>query len=187
MRSALPLFAFAVAVSAPALAVEIVLVPAFRGIELRGGGTVVLTRGPVQRVTITEGSSAFTRLRVDRRGKLTIDACNQRCPRHYRLRIEVQSPRVPDVAIMGGGTISVASGFAPQSELSAAVNGGGRIDAHALDAANVSAAINGGGRIDVLARRSLSAAVNGGGDIRYWGNPDVAMAVQGGGLVRRAN
>jgi hypothetical protein len=185
MRSTLPLFVLTFAVSAPVLATEAVPVPEFRSVQLRGGGNVTVVPGPVQRVTILEGSSRITGMRVDNDGKLRIDACNERCPRVYKLRIEVQSPRVPDLAVSGGGAIATSGGFRAQAQLSAAVNGGGRIDARALEAQHVSAAVNGGGEILVRPRASLSAAVNGGGSVRYWGNPAVSMAVRGGGAVTR--
>ena len=184
MRSILPLFAAAFAVSVPAVASEVVPLQPFRSVELRGGGSVAVVPGPVQRVTIVEGSAAITHMYVERGGKLRIDICHGMCPDRYRLRVEIQSPRVPDLAIDGGGNVSVAGGFAPQSQLSAAVNGGGTIDARALAAAEVSAAVNGGGDITVRPR-TLSAAVRGGGEIRYLGRPQVSMAVAGGGDVRR--
>ena len=186
MRSTLPLFVLALAASVPALAAEPVTVPAFRSVELRGGGQIVVRPGAAQRVTIVDGSSRSTRFRVHRGGQLRIDACTGRCPRQYRLRIEIVSPRVPGLAVAGGGSIRAVPGFAPQPELSTAVNGGGSIDARWVDAGSVSAAVNGGGLITVRPRRSLSAAVNGGGEIRYLGNPQVAMAVHGGGVVRPA-
>jgi hypothetical protein len=186
MRSIVPLFAIAFAASAPALAIESVAVPAFRSVELRGGGQVTLRPGSVQRVTIVDGSSQYTRIRVRRDGKLQIDACNGRCPRNYSLKVEIQSPRAPDVGISGGGAVRASSGFPSQSQIAAAVDGGGVIDLRAVDVANVTAAVNGGGKIDVRPRRSLTAAVNGGGEIRYWGNPQVTMAVHGGGLVKQA-
>lgn len=184
MRSIIPLFAVAFAASAPALAIEPVAVPAFRSVELRGGGEIVVRPGPAQRVTILEGSTQFTRVRVRKNGQLQIDACNARCPRQYRLRVEIQAPRVPALAVMGGGTIQASGGFAPQSDLTAAVSGGGAIDARAASADSVTAAVNGGGKIEVSATRALTAAVNGGGDVRYWGKPTVTMAVRGGGTVR---
>ncbi|MFL6721141.1 MAG: GIN domain-containing protein [Sphingomonas sp.] len=185
MRSKLPLFAAALALAAPALAVETVGVPQFRSVELRGGGSVVVVAGPAQRVTILEGSSQFTRIQVERDGRLRIYTCNEQCPRTYHLRVEIQSPAVPDLAISGGGVITAQGGFRPQSHLATAVNGGGRIDARAVEAASVSAAVNGGGEALVRPRSSLSAAVNGGGAVRYWGNPTVSMAVHGGGAVLR--
>jgi hypothetical protein len=187
MRSTLPLFALPLALAAPALAAEVVPVPRFHSVELRGGGVVAVVPGPTQRVTIVEGSSQFTRMRVLSDGKLRIDTCNERCPHVYRMRVEIQSPDVPDLAISGGGVITTQGGFRPQSQLSAAVNGGGKIDARSLDAVEVSAAVNGGGELLVRVRSDLSVAVNGGGVVRYLGNPRVASAIHGGGSVRPGN
>jgi hypothetical protein len=80
MRSFLPLFAMSLVASAPALAAETMPVPGFRSIELRGGGEVMLSRGPAQRVTIVDGTSRFNRMQVGRDRKKRIDACNQRSP-----------------------------------------------------------------------------------------------------------
>jgi hypothetical protein len=187
MRSILPLFAVAVAASAPALATEPVPVAPFASVELRGGGEVSIVPGPVQQVTLIEGSTQFTRFTADGRGKLRIDACDDRCPHNYQLRIRIESPRVPSVAIQGGGTIGAVRGFTVQDQLSAAVLGGGTIDMRAVDALDVSAAVNGGGSIAVRPRARLSAAVHGGGEVIYSGNPQVSMAVAGGGDVRREN
>jgi hypothetical protein len=187
MRSIIPLFAIAFAVSVPALAAEQVPVPAFRSLELRGGGQVTIRPGPVQRVTIVEGSSRITRFRVARDGELKVDVCDNNCPRNYRLRLDIQSPHVPDVAIAGGGSIQAVGGFAPQRQLSAAVKGGGKIDLLAVQAGNVHSAVHGGGQISVRAASSLAAAVNGGGQIRYLGNPHVSSAINGGGSVGRIN
>ena len=187
MRSFLPLFTAVLAASAPALATETVSVPAFRSVQLRGGGEIMLRPGPVQRVTLVEGSSRITRFRVQQDGKLRIDVCDGNCPRNYRLKVEIQSPRAPDVAIAGGGLIRAAGGFAPQGQLSAAITGGGKIDMLGVPANSVNAAIEGGGLISVRARSNLLAAVNGGGEVRYSGNPQVSSAISGGGAVRRAD
>ena len=183
----LTLLPLAVSTPTPASAAELVQLPAFESVQLRGGGSVVVRRGPAQRVTIVDGSSAYTRMSVDHRGQLTIDACNNRCPRQYDLRIEIESPDAPDAAISGGGSISFAPGFAAQRDIAIAINGGGHIDARAVPAANVSAAVNGGGRILSGASQKLSAAVSGGGEVRYSGSPDVSSIVNGGGSVRRGN
>ena len=185
MRSKLPLFVAALAASAPILAAEVVPEPNFGSVELRGGGEVMLVPGPRQLVTIVGGSSQISRIRVERGGVLRIDSCIDRCPPNYRLRVEIQSPRVPDLAVDGGGLIMAGNGFRPQGSLSAALNGGGKIDARSLDAEHVSAAVNGGGELLVSPRRVLSAAVNGGGHIFYWGNPAVSSAIRGGGKVSR--
>jgi hypothetical protein len=183
VRSTLPLFAFALLASAPALVAQPVAVPQFRSVELHGGGTVLVAPGAAETVTIVQGSTQFTRMYVDNEGKLIIDACNEQCPRNYQLRVEVRSPVVPPLAVHGGGAITTVPGFAPQAQIAVAVRGGGKIDARSVDAATVAAAVNGGGELLVRPRRSLAAAVNGGGNIRYWGNPSVSMAVRGGGAV----
>jgi len=185
MRILLPFLFAVVALPAQTHAAEVVPTPAFRSIDLRGGGDVTIVRGPVQRVTIVSGSSQFTHIYLEREGQLRIDACNSRCPRNYPLQIRIESPTVPSVAIEGGGTIVAARGFAPQVNLAAAVHAGGTIDLRAVDARDVSAAINAGGDIYVRPRVSLSAAVHAGGDIHYSGNPQVSMAVSNGGNVSR--
>lgn len=184
MRSTALLFPLALTAAAPLAAAETVPVQAFRQVELRGGGNVVVVPGPVQRVTLIEGSSRFTRFHVERGDQLKIDTCNGRCPQHYRMRVEIQSPQAPDLAVSGGGAIATQGGFAPQRRLAVAVDGGGKIDARAVEAASVAAAVNGGGQLLVRPRSRLSAAVSGGGSIRYWGNPQVATAINGGGSVR---
>ena len=185
MRSIVPLFSAALLASMPALAADVVPLPAFRSIELQGGGNVSIVPGPVQRVTLVQGSANSTRFAVDHDGKLEIDACYRICPHNYDLQIRIESPRVPAVAIQGGGNITAMGGFAPQDHLAAAVHGGGTIDLRSVDAREVAAAINGGGKIAVRPRSALSAAVHGGGEIRYLGDPQVSEAVAGGGDVRR--
>jgi hypothetical protein len=187
MRSLLPLFLLALASAVPAVASEDIRVPAFRNVELRGGGSVIVVPGATQRVTILDGSSRYTHIYVERDGKLRIDTCNERCPRAYRLKVQIQSPTVPGLGIAGGGAIAAQPGFRSQPELSVAVNGGGRIDARSVEAQTVSAAVNGGGQILVRPGSSLSAAVNGGGLVEYSGNPAVTTAVHGGGAVRRGS
>ena len=182
-RSIIPLFVVALAASAPALANETIPVPHFDGVGLRGGGQVVIVPGPVERVTIVEGSSRFTHIYVERGGGLNIEACDRECPREYRLRVEVESPRVPALSVEGGGAISVAPGFASAGEIVAAVRGGGQIDTRAIDAGAVTAAVNGGGDLLVRARSTLTGAVRGGGAVRFWGHPAVTSAIDGGGSI----
>lgn len=184
MRSTFLLLAVALATSVPVMATETIPVASFRNVELRGGGEVTLVPGPQQRVTILEGSSAYTRIRVDHSGKLWIDACNASCPRHYELRIEIQSPRVPGLGISGGGSIHAAGGFAPQDDIAVGINGGGKVDVRAVEGREVAVGVNGGGLALVRARSSLSVGVNGGGEVRYLGKPQVTSAIDGGGTVR---
>jgi hypothetical protein len=171
----------------PAAAAEVVPVSQFSSVQLRGGGAVVIRPGPVQRVTIVSGSAQFTRIRVERGRQLVIDACDTRCPQHYDLRVQIETPQAPDVAIEGGGEISAAPGFGAERELGMAISGGGVIDMRPVRASDISAAINGGGKILAGPSATLSAAVNGGGEIRYSGDPAVTSAIQGGGNVRRGD
>jgi hypothetical protein len=184
--------------TASASAETTVPLPRFNEIELHGGGTVRLRHGPVQRVTIRKGSTAFTEVRVgapqgrffkhgarNEADRLIIKACNARCPSRYDLEIEIITPDVTAVSVNGGGEIIAASGFPLERSVAAAVNGGGEIDLRALPAQRVAAAVHGGGRLLVRAQNSLAAAVHGGGEIVYWGSPSVSMAVHGGGNVTR--
>jgi Putative auto-transporter adhesin, head GIN domain len=178
------LFLLPLAVSAPALALETVPLPQFNAVELRGGGEVTLRQGATQRVTLLEGSSRFSDIRVEDEGKLRIDVCNDRCPSHYRLRILIESPRIPrTLAVAGGGRITATSGSV-EKVLTLAVSGGGVIDTTAAPSEVVTAAVNGGGRINASSRNVLTAAVNGGGEVHYWGNPRVTTAIHGGGTIR---
>lgn len=120
-------------------------------------------------------------------GNSRFDDCRSPCPPNYRLRIQVQSPHVPALAVSGGGDIKAAAGFSSQPELAIATMGGGRIDVRSVSAAHVSAAVNGGGELLVYPRAALAAAVHGGGAIRYWGNPAVSQVVKGGGAVLHAH
>ena len=182
----MPLFAVALSIAVPAATAQPVSVPHFDSVELNGGGALTIVPGPVQRVTMIEGSTRFTSVHVRKRGKLEIRThCDERCPRNYILRVRVESPRVPDVAISAGGMIVVGRGFAPQRQLAASVSAGGTIDLRRAAADDVSAAINAGGNIYVGPTRILSAAVSAGGSIHYLGRPMVSTAIQNGGDVRR--
>jgi hypothetical protein len=180
------MFALALVAAAPALADgQSVPVPAFTAVQLRGGGDLTIVPGPVQRVTIINGSRQFTTFRMREGQQLDIDACNAQCPRNYNLRIRIESPIVPTVAVHAGGTIVAGRGFGPQREVVAAVSAGGTIDLRALNTEKAVAAVNAGGDIYIRPRASLVAAVSDGGDVHYSGNPAVTTAVQGGGNVSR--
>lgn len=186
VRSVAPLFAFAFLSAVPAIAAEPISLAPFRSVELEAGGDVSIVPGPVQRVTLVNGSREFTSFTIRRGDQLVIStSCDVRCPRRYNLRVQIENPYVPDVAVKAGGSIVAAHGFAPQRQLSVAVDAGGTIDVRAVEADEVSAAVNAGGDIYVRPRSALSAAVNAGGDIHYSGNPRVSMAVHDGGDVRR--
>ena len=164
---------------------EVVPVGHFDSVGLSGGGHVVLRYGAAERVTILHGSTRYTHVYVEGGHGLRIDACNNDCPMHYDLEIEIVMPRVTAVAISGGGHIESAPGFPTQGTITAAIHGGGRIDIRTIDTTDATAAVNGGGRISLHSDKRLTAAVNGGGSIGYSGSPDVTSVVNGGGSVHR--
>lgn len=178
------LLVFATFAALPARSQTVPVAP-FNSIELEGGGHVSIRYGDVQQVRIVSGSPAFTRFATDDSGKLSIEACHRDCPRHYDLQVEITTPRVRGLAVSGGGAIVSAEGFPPPQKLALGIQGGGVVDARALNAQDVSAGVDGGGVIRLRASGKLTAAVNGGGLIRYWGDPQVTQAVNGGGDVER--
>jgi hypothetical protein len=183
--SSLLILAFALTPAIVAAA-ETVQLPAFQQLELRGGGEVVVRHGGRQQVNLLSGSSRISRFEVDRQGRLIVRACETQCPRDYKLRIEIVSPRLDALAVTGGGTVRAAAAFPGRQNLALAVTGGGVLDARAMPARSVAAAVTGGGLINTAPSASMTAAVRGGGSIRYWGNPSVTQAVVGGGAVTRA-
>jgi len=186
MRSVLPMLALGLAISTPAFADnQLIPMPNFDAVELRGGGDLEIVPGRDQRVVLVRGSTQFTSFRMREGRKLEIDACNGQCPHNYPLHIRIESPRVPVLAVEAGGTIVVRPGFAPQDETVAAVSAGGTIDARAVQTQKAVAAVHAGGDIYVRPRASLTAAISNGGDVHYSGHPAVTMAVNGGGDVRR--
>ena len=89
---------------------------------------VTVVPGPAQRVTILEGSSQFTRIRVERDGKLRIDTCNGRLPAALSTcSVEIETPSVPDAGVSTAAERSRDGEriCARNSRAVAAVNGGG--------------------------------------------------------------
>jgi hypothetical protein len=175
----------AMLIATSAFAQTMVSVPPFNGVELEGGGHVIVRYGSEQQVRLLNGSTQFTHFTVDDGGKLRIEACNSDCPHQYNLEVEITTPRIAALAISGGGRIEGEDGFPSPAKIALAVEGGGAIDARALDAVRATAAVDGGGDIRLRADRELTAAIHGGGKIRYWGNPHVVQAIDGGGAIER--
>lgn len=192
MRLATLFAAAAVLIAVPALASAATVAPVdkFNAIELRGGGTITIKQGPVQRVTVIEDTSGRSRVEVVDRsngGTLILQSCRGTCwgPNHFE--VEIETPTMSSVSIMGGGHIVADGAFAPQGAVSAVIHGGGSIDLKAMPAQSASAAIHGGGKILVTAQNSLSAEIMGGGSIRYQGHPSVSTSIHGGGSVDPVN
>ena len=179
MRASILLLAVLASPPAAAAAAE----PAFRSIELRGGGTVTVRHGPTHRVAVRSGGAGRAiRYEGDR---LVIDPCRRPCPAGHRIEVEVTAPRLDGLAVADGGTIQLAGGFPAQAEVAAAVSSGGTIDMRRLGAGHVTAAVVQGGRILASAGRELTAAIMDGGLVTYWGDPKVTSSVRRGGAVVR--
>ena len=188
MRSLLPLFALAARDFRPGACDRGRPGPAFRSVELRGGGDVTIVPGPAQRVTILVGQQ---RLHQHSSRSATasceIDACNERCPHNYRPAHPHRDARACRPSRSTAAARSdAAGGFAPQRQLAAAVNGGGTIDLRAVDARERLGRGEWRRRhcSSVRARpcrpQSTAAATS-----AISGNPQVIMAVRGGGDVSR--
>ena len=175
MRSFVPLFALAVAARRPAIAAEPVPVPTFRSVQLRGGGDVTIVPARYNGSRIVEGSTQFTRIRVDRDGQLQHRRLQRALPAQLPPADRDPSHRAyPISAIDGGGLITTAAASAA-AQLSVGVNGGGKIDARSVDAADV-------GARSMAAARSVCAPARacGGGQRRrrnsLFGQPDASRA-----------
>lgn len=179
-----PVHLIALACLAAAGAASAQPAPAYRSVQLIGGGHLVLRPGPTAGARLLRGDPRFTRI-IDRRdGRLSIENCRSGCPRGYRAEVEVVSPSVMALSVSDGGTLEVGDGFPAQAALTLAVGNGGTLDARAIAAGDASAAVAEGGRILVRAEGSLSAVIADGGAVTYWGRPRLHTQVTHGGVVR---
>jgi hypothetical protein len=160
-------------------------VSAFKALEVQNGAHVVLRHGEKLRVTVIQGSTTESAIRVDEGKKLLIDRCPDGCPRGYRLEVEVVAPEIDAVAVTDGGWLRCQGSFPEQADLAAAVSSGGTLDVRSMSVDDVSAAVQHGGRILTQPRGSLAAAISQGGAILYWGKPDVHQSIVQGGVVSR--
>lgn len=185
MRLAYLFAAAAIVAAAPAAAAAQTVMPTdrFTSVELRGGGSIAIRQGPVQRVTLVRGDPKLAGFEVNRDGKLIISSCRGVCWGNQRLEVEIVTPELNGVGIEGGGHIEAHGAFPAQRAVSAVIHGGGDIDMKDVPAQTASAAIHGGGKIFVTAQNSLSAKIFGGGEIRYLGQPAVSSSIHGGGTI----
>lgn len=175
--------------AAPAWSGTPIPVGAFDSVALKDGGHVILRHGALQRVTLLQGSTQYTSIRIgeDNSRQLVIDGCRHQCPRDYRIEVEIVTPEIRGVSVSDGGSIQSAGGFPQQGKIAAAVEDGGKIDIRSIAAGDASAAVNDGGKILLRAQNRLAAAVNDGGEIVYWGDPRVSSAINDGGSVEKGS
>jgi hypothetical protein len=157
----------------------------FNSIELPDGGHVVLRPALTQRVNLLRGSLDYTRMTVADGGRLVIDKCISKCPRGYRLEVEIFAPGFSGISLANGGSVQSRGAFPRQGELAVAVRHGGTIDVRSMVADRVTASVYQGGGILTVPRAWLVASVTGGGMITYWGDAQVRSAVGHGGAVTK--
>jgi hypothetical protein len=183
---AAPIVALGVVTSAPLSAQTTVQLPPFTSVELPKGGHVTFQRGAVQRVTLVRGSLEHSRFTVTG-GRLVVEKCSSKCPRGYKLEIEVITPSLTGISLANGGRITTRGGFPRQGELTVAVAHGGMIDVRSMIVDRVTASVEHGGGIMTTPQAELSARVTQGGVITYWGEPRVRSSVTHGGAVQRGD
>jgi hypothetical protein len=159
----------------------------FNSIELPDGGHVVLRPAPTQRVTLLRGSPDYTRMAVTDGGRLVIDKCIRKCPKGYRLEVEVFAPSFARISLANGGTVQSRGDFPRQGELAVSVSHGGTIDVRSMVADRVTASVYQGGGILTVPRAWLLASVRQGGVITYWGDAQVTSSVGHGGAVNKGS
>jgi hypothetical protein len=161
-------------------------VPSFESFAFRGGGEVRISHDTAHTVTIVSGHE---RLRIVHDGDSLKVECKKPCRSSGKNKniVEVTAPALEDIALVGGGLMTVEGDFPLADEVNIAIVGGGRIDAFDLPGKEVNASITGGGRISVSAEDDLSAAIVGGGKIDYKGDPKVSRSIIGGGAITSAD
>ena len=161
-----------------------VSLPTLTGLAVKGGGKVTVSPGDGYSVTVVEGGEKVV---LFRDGNALQIECARPCRGNITRIIEVTAPSggvMTNLAVAGGGSITIADGFDSVSELNAAVVGGGALQAFDLRATDVNAAVTGGGSIQVNVSGDLSAAIVGGGSIVYDGTPaDISRSTIGGGSI----
>jgi hypothetical protein len=157
----------------------------FKSIEVSGGAHVVLRPAAAHRVRVVRGSMDLSRVAVMPNGALVIEKCRTKCPKGYRLELEVFAPGIFAISVEHGGRIESGGGFARQAEMVVAVSNGGTINIRSISADRVTATVNQGGGIFTSPRTWLSASVANGGNITYWGDPQVKQSVDHAGAVQR--
>ncbi|HEX4535057.1 MAG TPA: DUF2807 domain-containing protein [Rhizomicrobium sp.] len=172
--------------AAPAFAGPALQLGGFSSVKASDGAKVTIRHGAVQSVTLIAGNTELSRLDVED-GRLSIEGCVHRCPRNYRLEVEIVTPNITAIEAEDGASIEVQGSFPAQGNLAAKAQDGGNIDARSIPAANVNAKAEDGGVIEVSATRTLSAAAEDGGDITYWGHPTVNMHTSDGGNIEQGS
>lgn len=178
----------AAALAAPAASQPGTAVPLgqFRAVEVDGGGHVTVCHGDARSLVVREGSLDISRVELVGE-RLVIEGCPGRCPRGYRLELELTTPDLISLAVQNGGVLQTSGAFPAQPSVAAAVANGGILDIRSLPAARVAAAVAQGGRIFTRPSDTLTASVVNGGIVTYWGEARVQRSILHGGVVTRGD
>lgn len=154
----------------------------FDGVELRGGGEVIIQHGNTFAVNADAERQGWV---VGLDGNTLVVECDDQCRDNNADEIIVTMASLQNIALTGGGEMTISGNFPDAHELNIALVGGGDIDALSIAADQVNVSIVGGGEIDVAAASELNISIVGGGEIGYRGSPEVSRSVIGAGEVRR--
>jgi hypothetical protein len=179
---------------------------AFTGVQLEGSGDVEVLQGAVTSVAVTGYANLVPIYTTSvHNGILVLKFDNEyKNIRRNNIKTKIFVADITKVQIHGSGNILV-NGFLNSNNLTAAINGSGKIDitnstyakvsaeingsgdirAITAPATEVDAEINGSGYIAVTCSQKLKATISGSGNVDYWGNPAVDADISGSGKVRK--
>ena len=121
----------------------------FNGVRLKISDNVIITQGPVQKVTITGQENIIEHLKTDvNTGIWDIDFQNG-CFNGYELQINITIPSIDKIYISGSGNI-IVNDFENQNNMTLKISGSGNINLNKiLGIQNLIAKISGSGDISL--------------------------------------
>jgi hypothetical protein len=182
---------------------ELRTVPAFTKVDFHGYGTLEVTAGSLEPVSVTADDNILPILTTVVAGDtLTIRPSEERVEYKTKPVVRATSPGIDAVHCMGSGDITVSAIDAPAVEFSVmgagrlkavgktddlkiTIQGAGSIETSGLEAAKVTVRIDGTGSADVHAVTNLNVTINGAASVRYSGDPVVEKQIAGIGTIEK--
>lgn len=177
-------------------------VKGFSAVQLDGGGTLLITQGEAEALTISGDDAILPLIRSEVQGDTLVlgpapgSSMTFSSDPLYKLTVtrlgavtlngsgNVRADRLTTdhlrVAINGAGDWT-ATGSADTLEVR--INGSGSFDAPELVSRTVGVEISGSGDVIVEASETLDARIDGSGSVRYGGSPKITQQVNGSGSV----
>jgi carbon monoxide dehydrogenase subunit G len=176
-------------------------VPAFRRIALEGSGTLEVTVGDPQKVTLDFDDNLLSRVTTTvKNDTLIIGMKKGSYSSQLGLKVTVAVPALDGVEIDGSGSANVvnvkadhfdvevsgsggiaASGSADKVKVD--ISGSGRVELKDLRARDATVDVSGSGHLTVNATDSLGVDISGSGNVGYVGSPRIKKDVSGSGSV----